>query len=417
MNHDIFLHFYTFESNAFRSSQLCGQAHAPNASVDTADRIVVLKTECEATVKHEPNAEAAEYDFYRVSCVERTDTPYLLHRMTLERRQMIRQMNRMHNIIVQRDAELADLKSRMLQTERELEQKQKECDEKLRIQAANFRLKSLIKSENDEQMPGTSTGAQTPFGVITSVYGSTKIKIKFDPERAAAEAKATHAKRRAKKARRKQKRQAAKAAASEPAPATSTATSRLSASAAKRIKMEADEFGAGDFEPENCDSSKAPQQRRGRGRSKAILQMRCAPNGRVAKKAGPKLLKKIKKEPAWNPPGRIVASTSSRAHAERTSVRKARSTLTEMCAPEPVDEPVLINDDGETLYEVESIREHRLCGDRVDFRIRWKGYSNEHDEWVEYSKMACGDLLTAYLKEQRLYFDGAGKLQQESDDE
>lgn len=375
---------------------------------------MVLKTEREPIVKCEMEQEPEDCQFYRVSCVERTDAQCLLHRMTLERRQMIKQMNRMNSIIAQKDMEIASLKSKMLQMEQENQRNSTEADEK--VQVPNYPLEPLIDANRnvmrvDDQIPGTSTGAHTPYGVITSPYGSTKIKIEFSPGRVTAQSDAARkAKRHAKKAKRKQKRsksqKAHDAGVDEPMPSTSTGTvtTRMSAPAAKRIKIE---FAAADIKVENVGVNKQPKRRGPKPK---------ASNARVAKKASRQLLRKIKTEPDWKPPSSVSSIvTTYKARAERTSLRKARGALTEMCVPELTDVPIVITDEGEALYEVESIREHRICGDRVDFRIRWKGYSNEHDEWVEYSKMACGLLLNNYLKEKRLYFDASGQLQEDTD--
>ena len=37
--------------------------------------------------------------------------------------------------------------------------------------------------------------------------------------------------------------------------------------------------------------------------------------------------------------------------------------------------------DGEQLYEVEEIVDHRTSGNSKEYRIRWKGYGREEDVW------------------------------------
>jgi len=42
--------------------------------------------------------------------------------------------------------------------------------------------------------------------------------------------------------------------------------------------------------------------------------------------------------------------------------------------------PDIINEEEE--YEVEEIRRHRKKERRTQFLIHWKGYGNEHDQWM-----------------------------------
>ena len=47
---------------------------------------------------------------------------------------------------------------------------------------------------------------------------------------------------------------------------------------------------------------------------------------------------------------------------------------------DPVPPSDIINEEKE--YEVEEIRGHRKKGRDTQFLIHWKGYGNEHDQWM-----------------------------------
>jgi len=42
--------------------------------------------------------------------------------------------------------------------------------------------------------------------------------------------------------------------------------------------------------------------------------------------------------------------------------------------------PDIINKEEE--YEVEKIRKHKKKGQRTQYLVHWKGYGNEHDQWI-----------------------------------
>ena len=47
---------------------------------------------------------------------------------------------------------------------------------------------------------------------------------------------------------------------------------------------------------------------------------------------------------------------------------------------DPASSPDIVNEEEE--YEVEEIREHCKKGRGIQFLIYWKGYRNEHDQWM-----------------------------------
>jgi len=47
---------------------------------------------------------------------------------------------------------------------------------------------------------------------------------------------------------------------------------------------------------------------------------------------------------------------------------------------DPAPLPMIINEEEE--YKVEEVRKHRTRGQRTQYLIHWKGYGDEHDQWI-----------------------------------
>ena len=47
---------------------------------------------------------------------------------------------------------------------------------------------------------------------------------------------------------------------------------------------------------------------------------------------------------------------------------------------EPASLPMIINEEEE--YEVEEVRKHRKQGRETQYLVHWKGYRDEHDQWI-----------------------------------
>ena len=66
----------------------------------------------------------------------------------------------------------------------------------------------------------------------------------------------------------------------------------------------------------------------------------------------------------------------------------------------PVPPPMIINEKEE--YEVEEVRKHRKWGNRTQYLIHWKGYGDEHNQWITetglpHARNAIEDYWTRYL--------------------
>jgi len=47
---------------------------------------------------------------------------------------------------------------------------------------------------------------------------------------------------------------------------------------------------------------------------------------------------------------------------------------------DPIPPPMIINEKEE--YEIEEIRKHRKCRRGIQYLVHWKGYGDEHDQWI-----------------------------------
>ena len=47
---------------------------------------------------------------------------------------------------------------------------------------------------------------------------------------------------------------------------------------------------------------------------------------------------------------------------------------------DPIPPPTIINEEEE--YEIEEVKKHRKRGKGVQYLVHWKGYGDEHDQWI-----------------------------------
>jgi len=62
--------------------------------------------------------------------------------------------------------------------------------------------------------------------------------------------------------------------------------------------------------------------------------------------------------------------------------------------------PIIINKEEE--YEVKEVRKHRKCGKEMQYLVHWKGYGDEHDQWIvekglPHTKEVIEDYWARYL--------------------
>jgi len=67
---------------------------------------------------------------------------------------------------------------------------------------------------------------------------------------------------------------------------------------------------------------------------------------------------------------------------------------------DPAPPPMIIDEEEE--YEVEEVWKHRTRGRRTQYLIHWKGYRDEHDQWIvesglPHARQVIEDYWTRYL--------------------
>ena len=66
---------------------------------------------------------------------------------------------------------------------------------------------------------------------------------------------------------------------------------------------------------------------------------------------------------------------------------------------DPASPSMIINEEEE--YEVKEVRKYRTRGRRTQYLIHWKGYRDEHDQWIAesglpHARQAIEDYWTRY---------------------
>lgn len=68
---------------------------------------------------------------------------------------------------------------------------------------------------------------------------------------------------------------------------------------------------------------------------------------------------------------------------------------------DPEDDTDEDEEEEEAEYEVQNIVDHRYVGKRLEYKIRWKGYSAKDDTWEAKNSLSCPEIIKKYEASQK----------------
>jgi hypothetical protein len=103
--------------------------------------------------------------------------------------------------------------------------------------------------------------------------------------------------------------------------------------------------------------------------------------------------RKNKSAPVYEGPFEVMQKTNNGTYVlkDTTGALASRNYV-------PSELKSVSHDDNNNIFEVEAILDHRGTPGRRQYKVRWKGYSSAHDQWVNAKDMNAQDELDVYWK-------------------